>query len=246
MSDSLNEYEESIVNLIINDFNNWNYLVDSLKNNKDFILKLIKKDQSVGFIYSNLNEILKADKEIALESIKNSIYSLDYIPKNLKEDKGFILEIIKNKDVHITKNEVKLFNKYKNDKDVVLELIKKQEYTFLLLNDFKMDRDFILQAVKNNGLVLKFCNQYKNDAVIVMEAVKQNIWSLSDASNELKSNLDFAYKLCDNDINGFFDYLSEQITNNFKNEKEFKLNYFNNKLLSKIDNENNINKIKKI
>jgi hypothetical protein len=92
------------------------FLSDRLKNNRDFVISLIKKGESFLELYRYLNEELKRDHEIIRlcmedntgiiykiapvddremirRAIKSSPYHLEFASKRLQSDKDFILEL---------------------------------------------------------------------------------------------------------------------------------------------------------
>lgn len=113
--------EEILILELLNRHNNLDstlyYASERLKNNKPFLLKLIRLNYRE---FEKLSEKFKDDKDIALEAIKKNWYNFHYFSERLKKDREFILEVIKsgrNIFYHLSKE-------LKNDKEIIFEAVK--------------------------------------------------------------------------------------------------------------------------
>jgi hypothetical protein len=92
-------------------------------NDKDVIIEAIKHGNITD------NKLLLNDKDVIITVVQN-INNLEYF-------KGNIQQYFKNID-----------EKFRNDKDVIIEFVKKDNYMFELINNkFKNDKDIILAAL---------------------------------------------------------------------------------------------------
>ncbi len=85
-----------------------------------------------------------------------------------------------------------------NDKQSVLEHVKKGGTLIFASEELKNDKDVVLEAVKNDGEALRFASkELQNDKDVVLEAVKQNWRALYSASEELFNGSDENNKIID-------------------------------------------------
>lgn len=98
-----------------------------LKNNNDFILKEMEIDSSiVGYASGDL----KRSKNFVIAAIKKDSCSYRYINEDLKKDKKFVLELIKeNPEVLVFVN-----NQIRNDKKFILEIIEENPKAFQFID----------------------------------------------------------------------------------------------------------------
>ena len=172
------------------------YLDEKFKTDRNFILKFIKKDAS---ILQYLNEELKSDKEIVLNAVKNHGDALEFASKELKADIDIVLKAVRSSG-----NALRFTNDiFKSDKNIVLEAVKSYGKAIEFANDtLKSDRDIILEAVKNSGNALKFASRkLKGDRKIVEEAVKNYGMALGYASEKLKDDKDIVTKAIKSNYN---------------------------------------------
>lgn len=85
----------------------------------------------------------------------------------------------------------KVFDKFRDNKRVVLEAVSQKGYALNGASPrLKDDRDVVLRAVKNYGYSLQFASdRLKADKEIVLEAIRQNLGSLLFADKALKDEI---------------------------------------------------------
>ncbi len=168
-----------IIEVTGKDFN-WSKLPDSLRNNRDFFLKAIKKSPS--YIINYASENLRNDKEFILEMIKNDSWLgsiFEHISEKFTNNKEFVLEAVR---INGSILELDSFpNNLKNDKEVVIEAVKENPYILNNLPEiFRADKEIALEAVRQDGEALEFLSEnLKNDKEIVIEAIKADGFILS-------------------------------------------------------------------
>jgi hypothetical protein len=202
--------DEDVIFASINDICEecFNYASNRLKNNKDFILKAVKKN---SHIIKYINEELKKDREILLEAVKYKGTVLEFIPKEFQNDREIVLTAVQNIGIalHYASEELK------NDIEILLTAIKNNEVMFYYFSTkFKKDRKFVLESVKLNGLVLQFVSEkLQNDKEIVFQAVNNNGLALQFASEELINDYYIVLQAVKNRGKSL-KYASEKLKNN--------------------------------
>jgi len=79
----------------------------------------------------------------------------------------------------------------KHDKEFVLEVVKQNGSALRYADYFKKDKDIVIEAVKSNGFALEYADEtLRNDKEVVLEAVKKFGYALMEASWELKDDKD--------------------------------------------------------
>ena len=146
----------------------------------------------------SLQELLPQQREkseIAAELFSNLLTNSTAIGSNKTAiDVQYLQQAIKNNPNHFEK--IKNFLKnpqfasknLKDDKEVVLEAVKKHELALQFASEeLKADKNFILAAVNENGMALRYASEeWKNDKDVVNEAVKQDGRALQFASKGLQ------------------------------------------------------------
>ena len=131
-------------------YGNTSYDIINTSSYRNLILNGIKK---FNFPLQYVSNILKNDKEIVTEAIKQDRTNLDKISNNLKNDKEFILNGIKKFNFPLQY----VSNILKNDKEIVTEAIKQDIKNLKYAsNNLKNDRKFILKLIRENELILEF------------------------------------------------------------------------------------------
>jgi hypothetical protein len=162
------------------------------------------------------SEDLRNDKDFILEAVKQNGWALEYASKDLRNNKVVMLEAFKQNGWALKYASEDL----RNDKDFILEAFKQNGWALKYASVYlRNDKDFILEAVKQNGWALNYASEdLRNDKDFILEAVKQNGRILQYASNNLRNNKEVmleAVKQGESALN----YASE----NLKNDKEFNL-----------------------
>jgi hypothetical protein len=111
--------------------------------------------------------------------------------QRLKNDKEFVLRIIKE---HPRKYPIDWGNlpyKLQNDKEIVIELVKRNGYLLnYLYDDLINDEEIVLKAIENIDYSLKYASiRLRQDKEFILKAVKVNPLSLHYASINLFSGL---------------------------------------------------------
>ncbi len=158
-----------------------------LRNNKQFILKLVSID---GDTLDYASKHLKKDRQVVLAAIKQYIYALRFADKSFKKDRETI-------SLAVTKEGRTLQfadDSLKNDKQIVMAAIKQDGYALKYASKaLRADRDMVLEAVKNNqnGYSLENTSKaLRADREVVLEAVKNNPDVLNYTSKALKADRD--------------------------------------------------------
>lgn len=192
---------------------------DKFKEDKDFVIELIKGGTTYSFL-ENLPDDLKNNKEVFTYAMKGTCLAYEYMGKQLKSDKKYIISLI-NEGVNLLDT---VYSKFRKDKDVVLASVRKFprsiEYASLELQrdidiiiasyigdednfkkipeKFRKDRNFILSNVKHNGLILEKCDSiFKKDYEICIAALTENNKSVYYIDNILFENKDFVIACID-------------------------------------------------
>ena len=125
------------------------------------------------------------------------LISIQHVPKlgsyllNTK-DKQLILTLLKKRNILDW-----IHPELKNDREFILEAVKNSYPAFLLVNmELRGDREIVLTAVKQNGLTLQYANEtLYSDREIVLSAVKSCGLALKYASTELCADREIVFNL---------------------------------------------------
>lgn len=161
----------------------------------------------------------KTHEEKFILTILNDFNYLKKVPDQYKniENKQVILKIIERHQINDSAFLSCLSTDLRDDKDVVLAVIKKNGYALQYASKRLRDNELIvLEAVSDYGLVLSFVSdRLKDNKDIVMAAVNDCGNSIEYASKKLRNDKDIALIALKNDSFAF-EYLSEDL----KNDKE--------------------------
>jgi len=161
---------------------------------KDIVLAAIKNNVA-GYYYENLDEKLKENEEIALESFKNNFNILEnYFPEKLIKNKEFMekIDIIKNqKQIKITEEDIQfevLFD-LKRLQQMCRETTTPNEFTEAILN---------LSSNQNGAFTIdkKYMKYFKNRGSILIDLFEKEI----EKFEEFDLDPFFATKLSIKDI----------------------------------------------
>ena len=157
------------------------YLPFNIKNDPEIVLKLIKSGSDSLF---GSSKDLCYDREFILEVVKYDGDSFMYASENLRNDKEIILESIKTN----TKRMNEILENF-NEKFISFAQISTKnhyELKFYLSNNLKNDRDIILALVKQDGSTINIAsNTLQNDKEIKEESKKRNLEITKCAYNKL-------------------------------------------------------------
>ena len=197
------------------DLNNKNEVLEAIKNCEKvakFLIPSYEKDEILERyrnVLENISDELKNDKEFMLEAVKNDWYGevLQYASDELKADKEFMLGIIKNYGY----GSLLMYasDELKNDREVVMEAVKNNntgEALEYASDELKVDKDIVLEAVKNDGWALKYASdELKKDKEFILEAVNNNIKAF-EILGDINKELQRDSEIIDTVINKFSTY----------------------------------------
>ena len=160
------------------------YASDRIKDDKEFILLLLKKPNINKFvIYKFISDKLKSDKEIVL-NVFGSVIDEDAIIKNISKNLFITSELFE----FISEL---LYKSAKVDPDES-DNEKKYRISSYISTNLKINQTIkqtALDSVKNNGLLLEYVfNNMDDDEEVVMEALKQNVEAHTYISERLLEN----------------------------------------------------------
>jgi hypothetical protein len=139
------------VNQVINSLE---YASVNIKEDRDFILSLIKNHRNGSYVLYHVSNEFNNDHEIVLETVKQNGLMLKYAGENIKKDREIVLTAIK-------------------------ENVKASEF---IDKDLLDDYEIVLEIVKRNGLLLKHAGENMQENLnIVLEATKQNMLAIQYA-----------------------------------------------------------------
>ena len=153
--------------------------------NKSAVLKAVIKD---GYLLQNADPSLKSDPDVVLAAITQECYALNYADKKFKSDKAFILTALDHCNGWILSY---VSSKLIEDKEVVLKAIGKDPCAIYYAGDkFKKDKKLALELVKRQGSVLKYLHEFKSDKDVVKVAVENDYgdFAYKSASQELRED----------------------------------------------------------
>lgn len=187
-SDILKSDRNFILKLIDNNINHkfkgctiLQYLPITIKNDHEIVLRLIKSGSDSLF---GSSKDLSYDRDFILEVVKYDGDSFMYASENLRNDKEIILESIKTN----TKKMNEILENFNENFISFEQLSNKNHYElkFYLSNDLKNDRDIILALVKQDGTTINIAsNTLQNDQEIKAESKKRNLEITKCAYNKL-------------------------------------------------------------
>ena len=178
---------------------------------RDFTLYSIKYSLFYGRMFQNIKDEYKVDKEIITEAVKKDYGSLQYVPLEVRNDKEFMLSLLKIDSRVYTY----IPDALKDDTDVALTMIDADPCSFENMSSkvrgnkeialFALAKDGALlkclpSALKNKTEIYEFALEnntcafisapisYRNDRDIVLKAVTRDGSTYRFASSELKKD----------------------------------------------------------
>jgi hypothetical protein len=169
------------------------FLPDKLRNDKDLVLNVVRKNASQ---LQFATDDLKSDKEIIKAVIiEDAYFALKFGDKKFREDRVVALEAVRYRHAHA--------------------------YEFIS-EELKSDREIALTAIQNNVHILKHApDQIKNDFELMKIAVETDGMAYKFFSNELQKNRELVLKAINNQ-NTYYEWVPELIEFVFKNGNEFR------------------------
>lgn len=222
---------------------NIEYISDELKDNKDFMFKMVESNPNY---ITEISERLKDDKDLTLlvlNSTEHPEYNPNYIfnrcspnyifercSPSLQQDRDVILSITKNYEQLSNDSKNNLWHiisdKFNDDKEVILRLINKEpNFIKTCSARLKDDKEVALEAVSQRGVLIRvISDRLKDDKEIVLAAVKEDDEMLKYASPKI-------HELCKDKepIETLkIAILHEQIQKDLSNPKESSLDFARN------------------
>ena len=177
----------------------FNYLSDSYKKDKIFVLDLLNYN---ALVYFELDSKLKIDVDILKATLKKD-YTLigkiqDLFNKSNdppKEDKNIIKEIKSKKNRSLSQDIKTSLDGIKGDmneltKEIMIELIKSNSRVCEFVNkEFFKDRDNVIEVLKINGAYVRYMlDDHKDDIEIALIAINNNYSAYKHLSYRLKKD----------------------------------------------------------
>lgn len=210
--DNIRNDEDVAIAACSNNINNVKYIGENLKNDKNFIINLIKKSQYGNLLY-DINSNLLDDKEVVLIALENKL-DTDLISDRLKEDKEIAI-----KAVRFYSNALVNFKLYQ-DCEEVISLALEKKYFSLDYNNvsarLRKNKDLMLKAIDSNPYNLEFLdNELKSDLDIVKKALDKKLFTIEHANADVKNNKNFIMPYLEKS-NIIFKFLSEELKNDIE------------------------------
>lgn len=176
-----------------------------MKNN---FLSKIKKNIFLFLVNKNVIKY-NNNKYLLLNYIKDNASTFNTLRKDIKEDNLFIEEAITvNTDVQF------YLNKEQKNKEVVTILLGKDKLSSIDNLSHIDDKDFVIEIIKKNPFLYDTLNdKFKNDLEIIDLAVKNNFYVFKSLPEKFKKNKEFIKKYVLNGYVGIFSLASEEIVN---------------------------------
>ena len=179
--------------------------------NKKEIIEKLKREM---FFDSKFYDQYRDDEEIAENAIKVDISNFEYISDRLKHEKRLILKM----------NPIPLElvpEDLKDDKEIVLESIKRNELTFAYASErLRSAKEVVLEAVNIDARCLKYAGQEcRDDKEIVLNTISKYPLLIKFASDKLKDDEDIVLMAIDKDLMAL-SYASKRIRNICGNENQ--------------------------
>ena len=152
------QHDKDFVSDILNE--NMHFYVSELRSFYNNLTDFLKKDKDIAYKYFNgffdRLEDIPAETFKDVESFKKLYKDIGryhcclskFFPEELRNDKEFFLEAIKNKDMYIIENAC---DEIKNDKDIALAILRYNSLGITNVSEeIKRDKEFMLNFIKEN------------------------------------------------------------------------------------------------
>ena len=135
------------------------------------------------------------DKVIVRAAVKQSGEEFQYASPELKADKSFFLDVVR--DVCLTFQITNCWQAFKYvsdelraDKDLVLDVVSESSRAFeYASDDLKADKDFVLKVVSEDWRAFEYASdELKADKVFVLGAVRKSCQAFQYASEEVQKD----------------------------------------------------------
>ena len=170
------------------DFNVYNHIHPSLKNDIELLKKVVNAKPSVIRLF---NDKLKDNKELALTAINRSGKNFKYLSKRLKNDKAIIMLAIE-KFPGVFKD---IPRKHRNNINIAKLAVSKEPVNLIHVSSkTRSDKPFIKYAILRGASLKHASKALKADQDIVRHAVTQYDSNLHFADKSIKENKNFLLK----------------------------------------------------
>jgi hypothetical protein len=171
--------------------------------------------------YNYFNE--KISFNIILDILNNNIYSISYMPFDIRNNEEIMLEIVKIDGLLIIYGSEKI----QNNKTIIIEAIlsnkKVLDNSYININNFKDDKDILLTAISQKPILIA---NFPNDKELVLKAISIDYNIFDYISNNLQKDIDVVLLAVKNGLS--LEYIDDNLKYN-----EYILNYA---LLNNINN----------
>lgn len=206
--------EEIVFKLCQKLFHNLSYASSGLKQNRSFILKLIKSTYlSLSLIPEHVD-----DEEIVFEVCKKNSSEIQFASERLKQDRSFILRLIKSQ---IKINLQHFLPILSNDEAFVVDACQEDITLFSSINENLQNNPEIIRRILAKWNVNENSDEIhpRDNKELFIDAVRKNHQLLIMASDELRENKAFMLELVE--VNVYcFDYVAQALKDNMEFRKE--------------------------
>ncbi|EFC36845.1 predicted protein [Naegleria gruberi] len=203
-----------------------------LQNDKSLLQEALLYDTGN---YNYASEELKTDKEILEFLIGRDGCYFEYAPESWKNSRDFVVKAIRNSMSNISDF---LGYSLKEDRDLILEYVRRIGSIEEIPQEYKQDRDIVLEAVQldgnnlkyashslqqdrelliiavRNGLSLRNINESELDREIVYEACRYDTHPLKYVPEEYRDEEEIVQAIAFSENASSFEYVSERLRNN--------------------------------
>jgi hypothetical protein len=158
-------------------------LDEHVRQDKDIALAACSRS---GILLDHVGEELSEDRDVVLAALHNRGRALEFVGATLKEDRDVVLAAVKNDGFALVYASAGM----RADREVMMEAVKRDG---LVLNaaseELRADREIAIAAVRCAGFSIMCCSpSLLGDRELVLHAVSQYGPSLAHASEELKDD----------------------------------------------------------
>ena len=166
------------------------YASDELKDDKEFITDLIDSCEYNSFFIENISDRLKDDEELMLQAINKDEYSFKYASTRLRDITDFVRKCV----IEEPSNLEYVSDRIKNDKSFILDILKNSkwynvEYVFKYMsNNLKDDREFVTDLADTSLIVLKYASdRIKSDQDAILKFFDKPLELYADKLDDKES-----------------------------------------------------------
>lgn len=191
----LHSDNEDIVVAALNMFNDdlFQYASDRLKNDRDFILKVIDNDYPMSLvnIVEHIAPHLQDDDEIMTKAINVSGYIIRAASDRIKNDKQYCMLAVTNQDSAYGQ----ISEQMRMDKDILLKVMETRGDYFALHPEVKTNKDLLINAFLTSpdrtsfNLLISTSEEFKNDKEVALAAIQCYANNVFYIGEELKNEI---------------------------------------------------------